>query len=311
MTMSSLASLEIRHLVALDAVARLGTFGRAATELGYTQSAVSQQIAGFERLLGAPLFDRHPGPTPVTLTPFGELVLDHARGLLSKVRTTEADVASFLAGASGRLRVGTFESVSTSLVPSIIRPLLEAIPGLDLELVGSADDNLVPWLRESRIDLSFMVGTNGEPGEFDGVHLLDDPYVLVTRPDFAASGAVDPRSLAGVPLLADPTESRHRVDPALARLGVEPAYAFRSHENSAMLAMVQAGLGLAIMPRLAVGRPDPELVVHDLRPAIPPRDVHLCWRAGRTLSPVAQRFVDQALTTAAELASPWPASANV
>lgn len=302
MIMRSLATLEVRHLVALEAVARLGTFGRAAGELGYTQSAVSQQIAGFERLLGAPLFDRHPGPTPVTLTPFGELVLDHARGLLSRLRTTEADVESFLAGASGRLRVGTFESVSTSLVPGIIRPLLEAIPGLALELVASADDLLVPWLRESRIDLSFMVGANGEPGEFDGVHLLDDRYVLVTRDDFAASGPVDPRSLAGVPLLADPTETRYRVDPALHRLGVEPTYAFRSHENGAMLAMVQAGLGLAIMPRLAVGRAASDLVVHELRPAIPPRDVHLRWRAGRSLSPVAQRFVDQAVATAAELA---------
>jgi len=300
--MYALAQLEVRHLLALDAVARLGTFGRAATELGYTQGAVSQQVAGFERLLGAALFDRHPGPTPVSLTPFGEVVLEHARGLLSKLRTAEADVDAFLAGVSGRLRVGTFESVSTSLVPRIIQPLLEAVPELDLELVGSSDDLLVPWLRESRIDLSFMVGANGEPGEFDGVHLLDDPYVLVTRHDDGPAGPVDSRSLGDVALLADPTESRHRVDPALGRLGVEPTYAFRSHENGAMLAMVKAGLGVAIMPRLAADRDDPALAHHELHPALPARDVHLCWRAGRSLSPVARRFVDQAVATAAELA---------
>ena len=301
--MERLRELEVRHLLALEAVARLGTFGRAAEELGYTQSAVSQQIAAFERVLEAPLFDRPKGPRPVTLTPFGELVLGHARALLSRVRSAEADVASFLAGASGRLRVGTFESVSTSLVPQIIKPLLETIPELDLELVGSADDQLVPWLREGRIDLCFAVGDNGEPGEFETVHLLDDPYVLVARPGDRPDGPVRLRSLTGAPLLGDPTETRYRVDPALRAAGVEPTYAFRSHENGAMLAMVKAGLGMAIMPRLAIDRDDPELVRHELRPALPPRRVNLAWRAGRTRSPVADRFIAQAVETAAALAA--------
>ncbi len=295
--------LEVRHLLALDAVAREGTFGRAAAELGYTQSAISQQVAAFEKVLGAPLFDRPRGPKPATLTPLGELVLDHARSLLSRVRTAEADVTAFSAGASGRLRVGTFESVSTSLVPRIIRPLLEEIPGLDLELVGAADDLLVPRLREGRTDLSFMVGDNGEPGEFDRVHLLDDSYVLVARPDFGPPGPVPLASLSGFPLIADPTETVYRVDPALRAAGVDPVYAFRSHENGAMLAMVKAGLGVAIMPRLSIDRDDGELVRHGLQPALPPRALYLSWRAGRSISPVAQRFVDQAVATAAELAA--------
>lgn len=301
--MDRLRELEVRHLLALDAVARLGTFGRAANELGYTQGAVSQQIAAFERVLGASLFDRPRGPRPVTLTPFGEVVLDHAREVLSRVRAAEADFTSFLAGASGRLRIGTFESVSTSLVPQIIRPLLEDVADLDLELVGSADDLLVPWLREGRIDLCFTVGENGEPGEFEGVHLLDDPYVLVARPGDRPPGPVRLRSLADVALIADPTESLHRVDPALRAAGVEPAYAFRSHENGAMLAMVKAGLGMAIMPRLALDHADPELARHELRPALPPRRMYLTWRAGRTRSPVAERFIDQAVATAAALDS--------
>lgn len=295
-----LRDLEVRHLVALDAVARLGTFGRAADELGYTQSAISQQIARLERMLGAPVFDRPGGPRPVTLTPLGLLVLDHARAILGRVRTADVDVESFLAGASGRLRVGTFESVSTNLVPRIIGPLLETIPGLDLELVGS-DELLVPWLREGQIDLSFMVGENGEPGEFETVHLLDDPYVLVTRAGSGWPKRADTHRLGELALIADPTESRFRIDPALRALGVEPNYAFRSHENGAMLAMVKAGLGAAITPRLSIDRLDPELEAHELRPALPRRRVLLAWRAGRTLSPVAERFVAQAVATAAQL----------
>lgn len=301
--MDLLKDLEVRHLLALDAVARAGTFGRAAAELGYTQSAVSQQIAAFERILGAPLFDRPRGPRPVTLTPLGEMVLDHSRTLLSRVRTAGADVSAFLAGTAGRLRVGTFESVSTSLVPRIIRPLLQEIPGLDLELVGAADDLLVPRLREGRIDLSFMIGDNGEPGEFDRMHLLEDDYVLVTRREFGAPRAVALRELDGLALIADPTETRYRVDPALRSAGVEPTYAFRSHENGAMLAMVKAGLGVAIMPRLSIDRDDVELIRHRLHPKLPARSLYIAWRAGRTISPVGQRFISQAVATAAELVS--------
>lgn len=303
MTVDRLDDLEVRHLLALDAIDRLGTFGRAADELGYTQSAISQQIAALERVVGGTLFDRTRGPRPARLTPYGDLVLAHARALLSRVRAAEADLTSFQAGASGRLRVGTFESVSTSLVPRIVRRMVEDLPDLDLELVGSADDRLVPYLREGRIDLCFMVGENGEPGEFDGIDLLEDHYALVARPDFAPPGPVRIRSLAGVALLGDPTEGRHRIDPALRAVGVEPTYAFRTHENSALLAMVKAGLGVAIMPRLAIDRDDAELVRHELRPPPPPRRVRLTWRAGRSQAPVADRFVAHAVAVATELAA--------
>ena len=85
MIMPALRELELRHLIALDAVATEGTFGRAAVRLGYTQSAVSQQIAALERIVGGSLFDRPGGPRPVALTPLGELVLIHARDIIDRV----------------------------------------------------------------------------------------------------------------------------------------------------------------------------------------------------------------------------------
>ena len=74
-------AIELRHLAALDAVAETGTFGRAAARLGYTQSAVSQQISALEKAIGGAVFDRPGGPRPVRLTPLGKLVLGHARDL--------------------------------------------------------------------------------------------------------------------------------------------------------------------------------------------------------------------------------------
>ncbi|MDQ3737996.1 MAG: LysR family transcriptional regulator [Actinomycetota bacterium] len=295
--MDSLRDLEIRHLIALDAVATTGTFGRAALALGYTQSAISQQIASFERLIGAALFDRHGGPRPVTLTPLGERLLDHARVLLERVEATSRDLDEFQHGASGQLRIGTFESISTGLLPQIVGRLLNERPQLDIELVEAfEDDKLVTWLRAGTTDVSFFVGDNGEPGEFETVHLKSDPYVVVARADNVGDGPVMADDLVGVPLIGEHGGScQDRVDEGLQAMGVQPRYVFRSRGNGAVLAMVRAGMGMAVMARMAIDRDDPELSIRALDPPITPRDIRLAWRAGRTLSPVAQRLVDIAL----------------
>ena len=85
-------SLEVRHLLALAAVTETGTFSRAAEELGYTQSAVSQQIGALERIVGTPVFERPGGPRPVRLTPAGEILLTHARAVLARVSSASADL---------------------------------------------------------------------------------------------------------------------------------------------------------------------------------------------------------------------------
>jgi len=295
--MDRLRDLEMRHLFALDAVATTGTFGRAAVLLGYTQSAISQQIASFERLVGAPLFDRPGGPRPVTLTPLGERLLEHARVLLDRVETTSRDLDEFQHGATGRLRIGTFESISTGLLPQIVRQLLSERPQLDIELVEAfEDDKLVDWLRAGTTDVSFFIGNNGEPGEFETVHLKMDPYVVVARADSVGDGPIGADDLIGVPLVGEHESSCHkRVNEGLLAMGVQPRYVFRSRGNGAVLAMVRAGMGMAVMARMAIDRDDPELAIRDLDPPITPRDVRLAWRAGRTLSPVAQRLVDIAL----------------
>ncbi len=133
--MQRLGDLELRHLAALDAVATEGTFGRAAVRLGYTQSAVSQQIAALERLVGGSLFDRPGGPRPVELTPLGKLVLGHARDIIARVDATGDAVDRFLAGDVGRIDIGTFQSVSNVLLPAIVQRLRGDFPKVDIRLV--------------------------------------------------------------------------------------------------------------------------------------------------------------------------------
>src|SRR5687768_17948250 len=115
--------MELRHLAALEAVVAEGTFGRAATRLGYTQSTLSQQIAALEKALGGAVFDRPGGPRPVRITHLGEVVLAHGRELLTKAEALTDAVDRFKAG-NGRIDIGTFPGATNLILPAVVRRLL-------------------------------------------------------------------------------------------------------------------------------------------------------------------------------------------
>src|SRR5918992_3496664 len=110
-----MTEVELRHLAALAAVADEGSFGRAASRLGYTQSTVSQQIAALERAVGGPVFDRPGGPRPVRLTPLGSVVLERGRDVLAKADQLSTAIDRFKAG-DGRIDIATFPSVSNVIL---------------------------------------------------------------------------------------------------------------------------------------------------------------------------------------------------
>src|SRR5579864_617499 len=118
---SGFLGIELRHLAALEAVGRTQSFGRAARELGYTQSAVSQQIAHLERAVGQRLVDRPGGPKPVTLTEAGTLLLRHADAIVAQLDAAQADMAALAEGAAGPLRVGILQSVGARILPTLLR----------------------------------------------------------------------------------------------------------------------------------------------------------------------------------------------
>ncbi len=128
-----MTDLELRHLAAMAAIADEGSFGRAAARLGYTQSTVSQQIAALERAVGGAVFDRPGGPKPVRITPLGSVVLAHGRDVLAKAEALSGAVDRFKAGG-GRIDIGTFQSVSTVILPSVVRRLRDEHPDCDIRL---------------------------------------------------------------------------------------------------------------------------------------------------------------------------------
>lgn len=284
--------LELRHLVALDAVATAGTFGHAAARLGYTQSAISQQIAALERVVGESVFDRPGGPRPVQLTPLGKVLLAHGREVIAASEAAATAVRRFQAGTVGRIDIGTFQSAAIALLPQVLGALRAERPELDTRLVESDDhDDLVRQLMDGRLDLNVLLYDT--PPEIERLELFDDPYVLITK---AGSGLPDPlpiTALNGLQMVGEQdSQCQREVDEELRAAGVTVDYLFRSRDNSAVIAMVRAGMGVAVMPVLALDEDDPRIDIHRFDPPIPPRRIALGWHRDRTLSPAAQRFIE-------------------
>ena len=296
-----MSDVELRHLTTMAAVADEGSFGRAAARLGYTQSTVSQQIAALEKAVGGAVFDRPGGPKPVRITPLGTVVLAHGRDLLAKAQAMAAAVDRFKAG-DGRVDIGTFQSVSNVILPLVVRGLRDEHPGCDIRLFEEETDQ--PQVHE--LDLMFFDGR--VDGDVEHLKLLDDPYVLVARRGTFPDGPVRLAQLDGAPMVAHPPIcDQARMEQALARRGVRPQIVCRTAGNETVLSMVRAGMGSAVLPQLAVHSADvgsdASLCVHELRPALPPREIFLLWQANRTHSPLAARAIEIAVEVAGKIAA--------
>jgi len=289
-------NLELRHLLALQAIAEHGSFGRAATALGYTQSAISQQMAALERTVGEKLIERPGGPRAVSLTEAGTLLLRHAEAIVARLKAAQADLAAFAEGAAGPLRVGTYQSVSARLLPALVRGFKEQFPKVDVQLSESAvDDELEARLERGEVDLSFvMLPMNEAP--LEAVQLLVDPYVLIVPADSPLAGRAKPpslREIAKQPLIGyRQCRSNEAIETAIRRAGAEPRIVFRSDDNGTVQGLVGAGVGVALVPRLTLQPTDGSVRTIDMGELLPPRLIGIAWHRDRYRTPAARAFVE-------------------
>ncbi len=299
--MSVLRDVELRHLTALAAVADEGSFAKAAAALGFSQSAVSQQIAALEKAVGLPVFDRPKGPRAAELTPAGELLLDHARTMLGQLASMGDELDRLRRGITGRLVIGTFQSVSAEILPSVIGRMRAELPHVDIRLFETDDQTtLLRKVLDDELDMSFTVDADPDP-RIESRLLGYDPFVVLARVGDLVGPVAVPADLDGQALIGQPESNvcQGLIDRRLGGIGVLPDYVFRSVDNGAVQGMVRSGMGRAVMPYLAIDPDDPEVVVLPLDPPIPPRTVQLTRRAGRSLPPAADRFEEIAVEVAA------------
>jgi len=295
-------ALEVRHVRAFAAVVDEGSFSGAARELGYTQSAVSQQIGALERIVGGPVLRRPPGGRrPPELTDTGRVVLAHARPLLARVQAAQADVASLAGGDIGQVTVLTFQSFGARLLPAVLRAFRARFPGVEVRIEEALDaDRLLGAVESGEVDISFASLPLPE-GPFAARELCDDPYVLVTSADGGERSLDD---LDGRRLLGIRGCQQYRiVELEMFARGVVPASISRFDNNAIIQALVAAGEGIAIVPELVIEAADPRIAVHPL-PELPARRLIAVWHRERTLSAAAREFVDAAAEASTRSGSP-------
>jgi DNA-binding transcriptional LysR family regulator len=287
--------IDLRHLAALEAVARTRSFGRAARELGYTQSAVSQQIAQLERIVGQRLFHRPGGPRRVEPTEAGLLLLGHADAIVARLDAARADMAALAEGAAGTLRVGIYQSVGARLLPALVRRFREQWPLVGIRVrEESAAADLLRLLEHGELDLTFADLPLRE-GPFEWAEVLQDPYVLLVsaRSELAKLDSAPPlREVAKLPLIGRRTTDEP--ERFLAGRVPELNVVFRTDDNGTLGALVAEDLGAAVEPRLVVDPRDRAVRMLSFGSRIPPRTLVLAWHRDRYRSPAAEAFVELA-----------------
>jgi DNA-binding transcriptional LysR family regulator len=286
-------SWNARPLRALEAIARLRSVSAAARELGYTQSAASQQLAALEREAGVSLVDR--GARPLRLTEAGEIVLRHARDVLAGFVAMESALDELHGLRAGRLRLAAFASALATFLPPAVAELVRRHPDVAVEVTVAEPPAAVAALRAGAVDLAVLhrMGAAPDEGGLRRRPLLDDDLYVVLPEDhpLAALDAVGLADLAGVPMVAprrDRAAGAHRalVERLMAGAGVEPRVAYEVDDLPAAQALARAGLAAVLMHGLTIPAAHPGIAVRPLRGVVAgARAVEVATLAGRRWPP--------------------------
>lgn len=247
--------IEARHLRVLRAVAATGSFSAAARELGCTQPAVSQQMKALEASAGTPLLVRT--CREMRLTQAGEALVRHAAGILAGLTAAEEEVAAIAGLRAGRVRLVSFSSGSSTLVPTALASLRAAHPGTRVSLVEAEPPRSEEMLREGDCDvaLAFRYGAGGaEWADLVVRPLLSDRLVgLVPEGHrLAEAGSVSIADLADEPWIAGCPRCRRQLVAVCEESGFTPRIDFATDDYPAVVGLVGAGLGVAVLPELAL-----------------------------------------------------------
>jgi DNA-binding transcriptional LysR family regulator len=298
--------LDVRRLRVLREVAARGSFSAAAEALSFTQSAISQHVAALERETGTQLVER--SPRGIRLTEAGTALVAHADAILGRIEDAEEELAAIAGLRGGRLRLACFQSVGATLVPQAVARFHERHPDVELSMIEIEEPEAArEALKAGDIDLALVYDFEPIPttldGELDLTHLIDDPYDVVVPKGhrLATKRSLTLAQLAEEPWVASQLTCgcRQITERACQDAGFKPRVAFECDETLAAQALVAAGVGVTILPRLALTTIHPGVVVRQLSRSTPV--VRRIWAAraeGAYQSPASGAMVQILLDVA-------------
>ena len=297
--------LSVGRLRVLKEVADHGSFSAAAEALSYTQSAISQQIATLESESGLTLLERH--PRGVSLTAAGQTLVGHAEGILTRLEAAEESLAAIAGLRGGRLRMASFPTAGATLMPLAIATFRAAYPDVELTLAEGEPEQIVPRLRAGELDLALLFEFSGETPLEQGltrVELLQDTmYLALPRAHrLAEKHRIQLRDLRGEAWVQTSSSSpcaRHVVRSCHAA-GFEPNVTFESDDYQTVQGLVAAGVGVALIPELALSVVREDVIIRALSPAPPVRQVIAAAPAGARLVPAAPAMLQVLEESAAQ-----------
>ena len=307
--------MELKQLRVLQAVAETGSFSTAAVRLGYTQPAVSKIVATLERQLGTTLIDR--GVRPLRLTEAGSAVARRAGAAFEQIAAAALEVEAIANLSAGRLRVGTFSSAGAAMVVDALRVFRKAHPAVDVSITEiGMPSALARSLRRGDLDLgvSFDYPELGDTfgDDLDSVYLLDDPFDVVVPCGHRLEGSSTIR-FADLSkeswLLGDfgaDSPSFRMIDRRCREAGFDPAVVYRVNDCQMAQALVAAGEGIALLPRLMLRAANPGVAIRPLASDPPGRRVVSLRLATRYLTPATERFTAMLVAASEEHAAAYP-----
>jgi DNA-binding transcriptional LysR family regulator len=301
--------LDVRRMRVLREVAARGSFSAAAEALSFTQSAISQQIAALERETGTKLVER--GARGIRLTEAGAVLVRHADAVLSRLASAEDELAALAGLRGGKLRLSAFQSAGATLVPQAMAAFNRRYPDVELALIQAEPEPATEMMRAGELDLAIVYDfdtiPNGLDDSIDCTPLLDDTYDLL----LAADHPLASRARVRLSDLADerwvnscpPSGCRRAILRACAQAGFEANVAFELDEILTMQALVAAGMGVTLMPRLGLTTVHPGVVVRPLGREAPVRHVQAARLRDAYESPATTAMTQLLVDIAADYSS--------
>lgn len=267
-----------------------GSFTKAAKELNYAQSSISKMVADLEKEWQVTLLER--GKKGISLTSQGEQILPRIRTILGDFQDLETYIDQLNGIQTGIIRIGTFSSVAINWLPNIFARFQKDYPGIDYEMLLGDYKEVERWIEEGRVECGFLSLPTTSSG-MDTISLKEDEYkvVLPVHHPLTKKARIDIRDLEGEPFLLLEHGGKTEVSEILETNQVHPQIRFTTWEDYAIMAMVEKGMGIGILPDMILKRIPYRIEVRSLKEPYY-RKIGLAMKNRNRLTPVAQKFIE-------------------